>query len=633
MNLLSAQEISKSHGIKELFRGISFGIEDDDRVGLIGANGSGKSTLLQVLSGGEKPDTGQVVLRQGVRVQYAAQNPAFDPDHTVLQYVFFAHTNLADTVGEYERVLLELEASPEDAGKLQQLDELSQRMDALQAWEYESRARVVLGKLGVRDLTVKVGKLSGGYRKRLALARALLAEADLLILDEPTNHLDADTIAWLENYLKRMPGALLVVTHDRYFLDRVTRRIIELESGRLLSYDGNFSYYLGRKLEQAASEVRANERARSILRKEMDWLSRGARARRTKEKHRIDRIGEMQAAVPGRKADALKFESGTRRLGSKIVEMENVSKSFGHKRVIDDFTYTFPPGERVGLIGPNGAGKSTLVNLITGGVRQDDGKIEVGSTVHFGLFDQESSELEGGERALDFVKRTGGEYLRAADRAILSAERMMERFGFTTQMLYQDIAKLSGGEKRRLHLVQVLMKDPNFLILDEPTNDLDIATLQALEDFLDDFAGCLLVVSHDRYFLNRTIEHVLAIEPGGRIRDYPGDYSVYQQMHEQREATVSPTSKMPSAAPAVASVVVGATTSRKLSFKEQRELADLEKNIPAWEERQQQLEIEIAAAATDYMRLQELTHEQMDLGKRLEAAIVRWEELATRAGT
>ena len=631
MNLLSAQSLSKTHGIKELFRDISFGIEDDDRVGLIGANGSGKSTLLQVLAGVEMPDSGQVTLRQGVRVQYASQNPAFDPEHTVLQYIFYAHNELADTVAGYEQVMLELETSPDDASLMRQLETLSQKMDALQAWEYEGRARAVLGKLGVRDLTAKVGKLSGGYRKRLALARALLAEADLLILDEPTNHLDADTTAWLEDFLRRMPGALLVVTHDRYFLDHVTQRIIELDGGRLRSYEGNFSYYLQRKMEQDASDVRAGERHRSILRKELEWMSRGARARRTKEKHRIVRIHEMQAATPGRKSDPLRFEAGARRLGSKIIEVENISKSFGARRVISDFTYTVAPGERVGVIGPNGAGKSTLVNLLIGAIEPDSGKVDVGSTVHFAVFDQESRELNPAERALDFVKRTGGENLRAADGAILTAERMMERFLFTPQMLYQTIEKLSGGERRRLHLVQVLMKDPNFLILDEPTNDLDIPTLQALEDFLDDFAGCLLVVSHDRYFLNRTIEHVIAIEPGGSIRTYPGDYSVYEKMRGEKELPVSGTAiRKPSteqqtiAAPEVAP--------KKLSFKEQRELAELEANIPQWEARQEQIHLDVSAAATDYVRLHELAQEQKKLTALLEAGIVRWELLATRAG-
>lgn len=637
MNLLSAQSLSKSHGIKPLFRDLSFSIEDDDRVGLIGTNGSGKSTLLQILAGVEEPDSGMVTLRQGATVQYASQNPPFDPQHTVMQYVFYANSQLASTVGEYEHVMLQLEADPSDARALRRLEELSARMDALQGWHYEGRARAVLGKLGVRDLGAKVGTLSGGYRKRIALARALLAEADLLILDEPTNHLDADTTQWLEEYLARIPGAQLVVTHDRYFLDHVTKRIIELEQAQLRSYDGNFGYYLQRKLEQEAADVRAAERTRSILRKEMDWLSRGARARRTKEKHRIERIGDMKATMPGRKADPLKFEVGTRRLGSKIVELQNVSKSYGGRTIIRDFSYTFTPGERLGLIGPNGAGKSTLVNLITGAVAPDSGKVDVGSTVHFGVFDQESRDLDPAERALDFVKRTGGENLVAVNGAVLTAERMMERFLFTPQMLYQSIEKLSGGERRRLHLVQVLMRDPNFLILDEPTNDLDIATLQALEDFLDEFAGCLLVVSHDRYFLNRTVEQVIAIEAGGVIRSYPGNYSVYLEMRESagpKSTSESTPSKSESRTHPVSANASAASVSarKKLSFKEQRELAELEESIPEWEKRQRELDAEINETGCDYLRLQELTREQTMLHEKLEKAIIRWEVLASRAG-
>jgi ATP-binding cassette subfamily F protein uup len=630
MNLLSAQGLSKHHGAKELFRDLSFGIEDNDRVALIGANGSGKSTLLQVLAGAEEPDAGSVSIRQGARVQYAPQNPPFDPAHTVLQYIFFSHTELADTVGQYEQTMTDLESHPDDPASLRRLEDLSRKMDALQAWQYEGRARSVLGKLGVRDLSAKVGTLSGGYRKRLALARALLADADLLILDEPTNHLDADTTDWLEDYLRRMAGALLVVTHDRYFLDRVTNRIIELDRSQLRSYEGNFTYYLEKRMEHEAAEVRAGERTRSILRKEIDWLSRGARARRTKEKHRIERISDMKATLPGRKTDPLKFEAGTRRLGSKIVELEGVSKAFGARQVIRNFTYTFSPGERAGLIGPNGAGKSTLVNLLTGALPPDSGTVDVGSTVHFGVFDQESRDLDPNERALDFVKRTGGENLVAANGAVMTAERMMERFMFTPQMLYQSISKLSGGERRRLHLVQVLMRDPNFLILDEPTNDLDIATLQALEDFLDDFAGCLLVVSHDRYFLNRTIEHVLAVEPGGNVRLYPGDYSVYLEMRPSESG--APTAARKAGTPEAPRESASDASRKKLSFKEQRELAELEENIPKWEQRQRDLEAEIATVASDYMRLQDLTREQTDIGERLDTAMIRWEELASRAG-
>ena len=633
MIILSAQNLTKTHGIKSLFDGISFGIEEGERIGLIGANGTGKSTLLKVIAGAETPDAGQVTKRQGLRIEYASQNPAFDPDHTILDHVFSSQQELSHVAGEYESVAMALEHAPHDAQLLRRMEDLSGRMDALQAWEFESRARAVLSKLGVTDLSARLGELSGGYRKRIALARALLMDCDLLILDEPTNHLDADTTSWLEGYLERLPTAVLLVTHDRYFLDRVTQRIIELESGKLFSYEGSFAYYMERKAEQQSSEVRTDERRRSILRKELEWLSRGARARRTKEKHRVERVKVMQSEVRGRKQDGLRFEGGSRRLGGKVVELENVSVAYGDRPIITKFTYTFAAGEHLGIVGPNGAGKTTLINLITGKLDPDSGRLERGTTVAFGHFDQESVELDPTMRALDYVKREGGDLLKSADGSTLSAERMMERFLFTSQMLYQQIGKLSGGERRRLHLVRVLMSDPNFLILDEPTNDLDIPTLQALEDYLDDFAGCLVVVSHDRYFLDRVVDRLAAVEPGGTVTMYPGGYSLYEDAKAERaaEETLSAKGQGTAGTGKTSQAPAPPVERKKLGFKETRELSQLEEGIPQWEQRLKDLEIEMAEAATDYKRLQELTAEQKDLHKKLESGIIRWEELASRA--
>lgn len=646
MNILSAQNLTKSHGIKHLFSGISFGVEDTDRIGLIGANGSGKSTLLKVLAGAELADSGQVTVRQGIRIEYAPQNPQYDPEHSVLDHVFATQSTLAGVLREYEHLcyLMSKSPSPEVESRLAAA---MQKMDAAQGWEYESRARAVLAKLGVTDLEATMGSLSGGYRKRVALARALLAEADLLILDEPTNHLDADTVAWLEDYVNRMSGALLLVTHDRYFLDRVTRRIIELDGGSLFSYEGNFSYYLEKKAEQEAAEVRADERRRSILRKELEWLGRGARARRTHEKHRIERVKNLQAAAPVRKADALKFESAGQRIGTRIVEMEKIAKAFGGRQLVENFTYTIAPGERLGIVGPNGAGKSTLINLMTGRLAPDAGKVDIGTTVQFGVFDQESAVLDPDERAIDYVKRDGGENLRAADGSVLSAERMMERFHFTPQMLFQPTGKLSGGERRRLHLVRTLMKNPNFLVLDEPTNDLDIPTLQALEDFLDGYGGCLLVVSHDRYFLDRTVEKLLAVEGDGVVRLYPGGYDVYERMRAEREAEQAAEKRAAeekksrksdrqadgnAAADGDANGSAKAAPARKkLSYKEQRELAEIEENMPKWEARLEALDGELAAPSSDYMELQKLTAEQAELQQKVEHGTERWLELSERS--
>ena len=638
MNILSVQNLSKTHGIKQLFSEISFGVEHDDRIGVIGANGSGKSTMLKVIAGAEPADGGQVTVRQGIRVEYAPQNPDFDAGHSVIDHVFASQSDLSRAMRDYESLCEKMEAHPDEDTQKRLADAMA-RLDALQGWEYETRARMVLDKLGVRDLHAPMGSLSGGYRKRVTLARALLAEADLLILDEPTNHLDADTVAWLEEYLNRWNGALLLVTHDRYFLDRVTRRIIELDAGRLFAYEGNFQYYMQKKAEQAAADVRADERRNSILRKELEWLGRGARARRTHEKHRIERIRDMQAVEGVKKAEAVKFESGGRRIGRKTVEIEGLTKSLGGKLLIKDFSYVMAPGERMGILGPNGAGKSTLVNLITGRLAPDAGEVVIGETIEFGLFDQENADLDVNEKAIDYVKRDGGELLKNADGSTLSAERMMERFLFTSQMLYQQIGKLSGGERRRLHLVRTLMKDPNFLILDEPTNDLDIPTLQALEDYLDTFAGCLLVVSHDRYFLDRTVTHLLALEGEGRYRIHHGDYDTYHCDRAARMAALEDAQKPAKAKPAplaespqsAVPAESAAPERKKLSYKEQRELEELEKNIEKWEQRLTDIEPEIAAAATDYSLLQQLTSEQTDLQSRLDTGVERWQELAERA--
>lgn len=630
MNILSATNLSKAHGLKQLFTGLSFGIEDRARTGLIGMNGCGKSTLLQVLARVEPADSGSVTWRQDLRVEYLPQNPVFEPGHTVMECVFAASGQIADLVLQYETVCAQLEHKPDDAVLHREFDELSRRMDASSAWEFESQAKAVLGKLGVTDLEAQVDKLSGGYRKRVALARALLAAPDLLILDEPTNHLDADTVAWLEGYLERFPGAVLLVTHDRYFLDRVTNLIIELDGGQLGQFEGNFSYYLERKAEMEAGAQTAEVRRQSILRKELEWLRRGPRARTTKEKSRVNRIGEMREVSGPASRENMSFVIEMRRLGGKILEIEGISKSFGGRKLVQDFTYTFKPGERLGVIGPNGSGKTTLANMLVGRLKPDTGVVDTGKTVSFGYFDQESGELDPAERALDYVKREGGDMLRGTDGTTRGAAQIMEQFLFTPQMLYTNIAKLSGGERRRLCLVRTLMRNPNFLILDEPANDLDIPTLQALEDFLDGFTGCLLVISHDRYFLDRTVEHILSFEPDGTLRRFTGNYSDYE-IQKTRDLR-APATEKPIPQPAVTAPASKLTAkANKLSFKESRELATLEAEIPKMEERLKQLETEMAESATDFLKLQALTEEQKKLAFELEQSVSRWTALAERA--
>jgi len=467
----------------------------------------------------------------------------------------------------------------------------------------------------------------------VALARALLDDADLLILDEPTNHLDADTIEWLEEYLQKYNGAVLLVTHDRYFLDRVTRRILEIDRGSLREFEGNFSYYLEKKQQIEAAFAAMEARRRNILRKELEWLKRGAKARRTKQKARINRIDILRNISYERSQDEIHFGVTARRLGTKVVALRDIQKSFDGRAIIDHFSYTIERGQRLGVIGPNGSGKSTLANIIVGKLTPDAGTVIVGETVYFGYYDQESAEMNPDERAIDYVKREGGELIRGLDGKILTASAAMEQFLFTSEMMYAPIEKLSGGERRRLYLVRTLMKDPNFLILDEPTNDLDIPTLESLEDFLDSFAGSLLVISHDRYFLDRTVDQLITFEGKGLLRTYPGNYTDYVQtrremdLHAAREAPAADReTKKKKESPAAES-----TGPKKLSYKQQRELAELENEIPNLENQLKSLEYQMIAAATDYLKLNELSQQHAKLKTKLDENMIRWEELAIRA--
>ncbi len=630
MSILTVSGLGKTHGLKQIFSDLSFGIERRDRIGLIGVNGAGKSSLLRILAGLDASDAGNIEVRQGLRIDFLPQNPEFDADHTVIEHIFFSSTEVAQVVREYETVSHHLAESPDDEVFIRRLDELSRRMDALSAWEYETRAKTILTKLGVEDFEARVGTLSGGYRKRVALARALLDESDLLILDEPTNHLDADTVDWLEEYLQKFNGAVLLVTHDRYFLDRVTNRIFEIDCGVLREYEGNFTYYVERKAELEEAFAAQEARRKNLLRKELAWLKKGAKARTTKQKARIDRAEELASVSFERPKEEVRFGVSARRLGTKVVEMKGIAKSFGDKKIVGDFTYIIERGQRLGIIGPNGSGKSTLANLITGRLTPDSGSIVVGETVCFGYYDQESLGLNPAERPIDYVKREGGEIIRGADGKVLTATMALEQFLFTSQMMYSTIECLSGGERRRLYLVRTLMKDPNFLILDEPTNDLDISTLEALEDFLDGFGGCLLVISHDRYFLDRTVDQLISFEGQGRLRTYPGNYSTYSrikageaaQSRQEETRARDARKKNESATPQ-------AGRKRKLSFKEQKELAALEKEIPNQEARLKDLERQMIGAATDYIKLNELTREHARLKQTLDKDFARWEELAS----
>jgi ABC transport system ATP-binding/permease protein len=631
MSIMTVAGLAKSHGLKQVFGDLSFGIERRDRIGVIGINGSGKSTLLRVLAGLDAPDAGSLERRQDLRIEFLPQNPEFDADHRVIEHVFYSHTEMAETVREYERVSRRLAEGPGEESLLHGLDELSRRMDALGAWEYETRAKTILTRLGVRDFDARVGTLSGGYRKRVALARALLEESDLLMLDEPTNQLDADSVSWLEEYLQRYNGAVVLVTHDRYFLDRVTHRLLELDRGTLRTYDGNFTYYVERRAELEEALAAQEARRRNVLRKELAWLKRGPKAQRTKQKSRLEWIRELQNAGAYRPREQVRFGVTARRLGTKVVEMKNIGKAFDGRPIIRDFSYTIEPGQRLGIIGPNGCGKTTLANIIVGRLVPDAGTVRVGETVHFGYYDQENLDLRPQEKAIDYVKREGGEVIRGLDGKMLTAAAALEQFLFTSQMMYMPIESLSGGERRRLYLVRTLMKDPNFLILDEPTNDLDIATLEALEDFLDDFEGCFVAISHDRYFLDRTVDQLVSFEGDGRLRTYPGNYSTYERIHAEEEARAQEVSKAKGAVRKNASPPEEAGRPKKLTYMEQKELAALETRIPVDEARIRALEQQMIAAATDYVKLADLTRRHTQLQAGLKADYARWEELAARA--
>jgi ATP-binding cassette subfamily F protein uup len=632
MHILSLESIGKSYGLEPLFSDATVGLDSKDRVGVVGVNGSGKTTLLRIIAGLEQPDTGRVVFAEGVSIGYLPQNPPFDAGQTVLDAVFAAGDARTRLLRDYERACQELAAAGDDDPRLLgRVSELSHELEASGAWESETEARTILGRLGVTDTGARVGTLSGGQRKRVALARALIESPDLLILDEPTNHLDAETITWLEGYLQGFRGALLLVTHDRYFLDRVTKRILEIDRGALQTFDGDYAYYLEKKEQEESARAAAGQKREMLMRRELAWLRRGAKARTRKSKTRIN-AAESLLAQPKETARAeLDISVTSSRLGKKALELRGLSKSYDGRALIEGFSRIFKAGDRVGVIGPNGSGKTTLLDIITGRVAPDAGSVEVGQTVRFGYYDQESGALDDRERVIDYV-RAIAERIETADGEFITAGQMLEKFLFNGAMQYAPIAKLSGGERRRLYLLRVLMSAPNVLLLDEPTNDLDIPTMVTLEDYLDGFGGCLIVVSHDRYFLDRTVEHIFRFEGGGRVREYPGNYTAFvEAQSDSEDATASTRKKTAAAVVAPASAGLKEASKRKLSFKERRELEELETRIEEAERRQGEIEMELSAGSSDSRLVLRLYEEREALAARMAADLDRWAELAESA--
>lgn len=628
MNILSLENVSKNFGIKPLFENVTVGFEDSDKIGIIGANGSGKTTLLKVIAGKETADTGRVVRANDIDISYLSQNPEFIEEATVLETVFEAADGVMKLIRDYEIACEELTHNYSEE-LLEKVSELQHELEISGGWEIETNAKNVLTRLGITDTSAKMKTLSGGQRKRVAMAHGLIVKPDILIMDEPTNHLDADTIKWLEDYLRNYKGALLLVTHDRYFLDRVTNRIFEIDRGTVQVFRGNYAYYLEKKEEQENQLESEGHKREQKIKKELAWLRSGTKARTTKSKARINSAYDLMAQPKDEKKDEIDIAIGSKRLGSKIIEIENISKSYGDQKLIDDFSYLLKRNDRIGIIGANGSGKTTLLEIITDRIKPDSGEVEIGETVHIGYYDQESRALNEEQRVIDYIKEVA-EYVTTSDGNQISASQMLGRFLFPPKVQYSFIRNLSGGERRRLYLLRILMSSPNILFMDEPTNDLDIQTLIALEEYLDDFAGALIVVSHDRYFLDRTIDNIFKFEDGGKIEEYPGNYSAYLERKEQEEADIKIAEKESESKPTEKIEKVQDNTPKKLSFKEKQEFEKLEKKIAETEIRLPQIDKELMKFATDSFKLNELYTEKQTLEKKMEKDVERWAELAER---
>ena len=627
MNLITLENISKSYSEKKLLEDISLGINDKEKIGLIGVNGTGKSTLLKIIAGAEIPDDGTITKANKVRIEYLPQNPYYDENATVLEQVFKGTCEEMKIIGDYQDVLDKINKSYDE--KLNdRLLKLQEKMDALNLWDLESSAKTVLTKLGIKDFNQKVKELSGGQRKRVSLASALITPCELLILDEPTNHLDNDTIDWLETYLNSFKGSILMITHDRYFLDRVTNRILELDKGILYSYEGNYSVFLEKKMNRLQLAESMEAKRQNLLRKELAWVRRGAKARTTKQKARLQRFDELSNKNDYTPEDKLEISVGSSRLGKKIIEIENLSKSFDGRTFIDNLDYTLARTDRIGIVGRNGLGKSTLIRLLNGELKPDSGTISIGETVKIGCFNQDTSKMHPDMRAIDYIKEES-DYITTADGHKITASQMCEKFLFNGTLQYTHIKNLSGGEKRRLQLLRVLMMAPNVLLLDEPTNDLDIDTLSRLEDYLDDFNGVLICVSHDRYFLDRVCNKIFAYEGRGKINIYTGNYSDYLDYREQEniefeefedkvkeEKPKAPKKEKPKA-----------KNKPKFSYNEQREFDTIDEDIEKLEDKIASLEEDTSKYATDFTKLQEIMDEKTKLENELQVKYDRWEYL------
>ncbi len=625
VSYLQVENLTKSYGDLVLFRSLSFGIAEGERVGLIARNGAGKSTLLNIIAGGEDHDEGSVTFRNSIKVAYLVQTPSYDSSLTVLEACLRGESEALRIIAEYENAL-----SSSDEHRI---NEAIAKMDLAQTWDYEAKIKQILSQLKINDFDQNIGQLSGGQLKRVALANALIIEPDLLILDEPTNHLDLDVTLWLEGYLSKSKLSLLMVTHDRYFLDRVCNRILEIDERQIFSYKGNYSFYLEKREERIAATAARRESDENLFRKELEWMRRQPQARATKAKSRIDDFYQLEERLTRERAEgSVKIEMKGSYIGKKIFEVENLSKNYGEKIILRDFSYLFARYEKMGIVGENGVGKSTLLKILMGEVEPDSGTIDIGTTVRFGYYSQAGITFNEGDKVIDVVSSIA-ESIDLTDGRKMTASQLLQHFLFEPKRQYDYVAKLSGGERRRLYLCTVLMQSPNFLILDEPTNDLDIMTLQVLEEYLRHFSGCVIVVSHDRYFMDKVADHLLIFEGEGRIKDFPSSYSDYlvwrelktQHEAEQRAAaaakTKATTAPQPKTNPA----------SAKLSYKEKMELETTEKVLEELETEKSQIEEQLNSGS---LSVDELTSKSQRIAviiSEIDEKTMRWLELSERA--
>lgn len=634
MNLLSTESLSKAYGEKKLFDKVAFGIDDSDKIGLIGINGTGKTSFLKVIAGIDEADAGSFIKSSNLKIEYLAQNPDFDFEITVLEQVFEGSSPLMVLLREYENVSSSLEKNPSDTKLQMRLMELNAKMDLNEAWQIEREAKTVLMKLGIMEFDKKIGELSGGQRKRVAMAGALIRPCDLLILDEPTNHIDNETITYLEDYLSNRKGALLMVTHDRYFLDRVVNKIWELDEGKLYAYQGAYTKFLELKAQREADDKRIQEKKQSLYKSELAWMRKGVEARRTKQKARKDRFKVLETEIDKSSDEKLDISVAGKRLGRKIIEINDISKSFGDKVVLKNFTYTVLKGDRIGIVGNNGEGKSSLLNAIAKKLDLDSGTIEIGETIKIGYYSQENIDMDTSLRVIEYIKNKA-EYIETSDGTKITSAMMLEKFLFTGDMQWSFISKLSGGERRRLYLLSVLMEGPNVLLLDEPTNDLDIQTLAILEDYIDEFNGPVITVSHDRYFLDKIADKIFAFEGDGNIEISFGDYTDYSEKKKQTiEDTASETVKA-SLKDKDKSSEAKPKAKTKFSYKEQQEFDTIDEKIEQTETKLAQIKIDMEKNAADFVKLAELTKEEERLNSLLEELMERWaylNELAEELG-